>query len=38
LTVCSHDADDDDRLILAALLAAHPTMVEIRALRAVDDV
>jgi hypothetical protein len=32
----SMGADDDDRLILAALAAAHPAMVELDALRAVD--
>jgi hypothetical protein len=31
-------ADDDDRLILAALAAAYPAMVEIDALRRLDGV
>jgi hypothetical protein len=31
--MCSMGADEDDRLILAALAAAHPAMVEIGALR-----
>jgi hypothetical protein len=31
-------ADDDDRRILAALVAAHPAMVQVDALRALDGV
>jgi hypothetical protein len=31
-------ADDDDRMILAALVTAHPAMVEIHALRGLDGV
>jgi hypothetical protein len=36
--MCSMGADDDDRIILAALLAAHPAMVEVDALRGLDGV
>jgi hypothetical protein len=31
-------ADDDDRAILAALVASHPRMIEIEALRSLDGV
>jgi hypothetical protein len=31
-------ADDDDRLILAALVASHPRMIEIDALRDLDGI
>jgi hypothetical protein len=36
--MCSMGADDDDRIILAALLAAHPAMVEVEALRGLAGV
>jgi hypothetical protein len=36
--MCSMGADDDDRIILAALLAAHPAMVQVDTLRALDGV
>jgi len=36
--MCSMGVDQDDRLILAALAAAHPAMVAIGALRDLDGV
>jgi hypothetical protein len=36
--MCSMGAGDDDRMILAALTAAYPTMLAMAALRALDGV
>jgi hypothetical protein len=36
--MCSVGADDDDRLILAALVTAYPAMVDVGALRDLDGV